>query len=280
MKLLTPPKPSEYSPSAIQKAVISGGVKHPVTVYPIALGLSSGFVGWLFGIPALYIAALSGLFVGPFWAIAKIFFFHEKTGSQYIKNLNEKQKKYEEFLRQQVNEGLKECQSIVDMEDYARQGSLQFNNMQEKLVNIHELLDLKLSKSELTFGRFLGAAEQVSLSVLDNLTSMVSILKSLGSIQVDYINERLQEFSERNDITEVDIEQEKALKSRLELREAQIRKIKNLLTKNEVAMTEMEKISAAVAQWRSGGRFADIDFESAIVRLQELAEQAQEYDLQ
>lgn len=40
----------------------------------------------------------------------------------------------------------------------------------------------------------------------------------------------------------------------------------------------MERISAAVAQWQSGHRFADKEFESAIKQLQKLALKAHEYE--
>ncbi|CAB5090331.1 hypothetical protein D3OALGA1CA_5840 [Olavius algarvensis associated proteobacterium Delta 3] len=59
---------------------------------------------------------------------------------------------------------------------------------------------------------------------------------------------------------------------------SQLRKVDSFLTHNEKAMTEMERISAAVAQWQSGHRFADKEFESAIKQLQKLALKAHEYE--
>lgn len=276
-KVVTPPKISDYLPEAIQKAVMDVGIKHPATIYPIAIGASCGFVGWLFGLPMLCLAALAGILFGPGWAVFQIFFFHEKIGNRYIRQLNKRQKEYEYHVIELLEKSLMECQAVKGVEEHAAQGVTQFRAVREKLANIQDLLELKLQKEELTFGRFLGAAEQVSLSVLDNLKSITSILKSTGSIQTDYILDRLDMLARREHRTDEDISQEQSLKERLQLQEDQIQKVNSLLTKNEEAMTEMEKISAAVAEWQTGDRFAGTDFESAITRLQELAEQAHEY---
>lgn len=277
-KHIIPPKTGDFLPKAIKKAVLDIGFKHPATIYPIAIGVSSGFVGWLFGLPFLYIIALAGILIGPVWAVAQIFFFNDKIGRRYIERLNEKQREYEQHVRKRVEIGIEECRNIKGFEDYATQGAEQCKGIKTKLENIQELLELKLRRGEITFGRFLGAAEQVNLNVLDNLKSAVSTLKSASSINMDYIQDRFDELARRKQRTEDDIKEEEALKKRLQIREEQIRKVNRLLTLNEEAMTEMENISAAVADWQTDGRFADTDFESAITRLQELAAHAHEYN--
>ncbi len=83
----------------------------------------------------------------------------------------------------ELEAGLEECKSIKGMEAYAGQGVDQLRNVQVKFDNIRDLLNMKLRAGEISLGRFLGAAEQVNLRVLDNLKSMVGLLKSAGSIQ-------------------------------------------------------------------------------------------------
>jgi len=275
---INPPAISDYLPEAIQKAVIDAGIKHPATVYPVAVGAGTGFVGWLFGFPILYAVALAGFLFGSGWAIFQIFFSYEKIGNRYIRELNLRQKEYEFYLRGMLEKELQESYQIKGLEEYAKQGIRQFGIIQENLASIQELLGLKLNQKELTFGRFLGSAEQVSLSVLDNLKDIVSLLKSAAAIKPDYIQDRLNALSKRNPRTEEDIKQQEALKERLQLRESQLQKINTLLTQNEEAMTEMGKISAAVAEWQTDRDFADIDFESAITRLHDLAKLAHEYN--
>ena len=278
--VVMPPKIDEYLPGAIQKAVFDAGMKHPAVIYSIAAGAGSGFIGWLFEMPIFYLFALIGVLSGSIWAAAQIFFFHEKIGAGYIKCLNERQKEYEQYTRNAIRKGLEECKDIKGFEDFSEQGIEQFNSIRIKLANIKELLEMKIGINEFTFSRFQAAADQVSLSVLDNLKDMVSILKSAGSIDSDYIRKCLHALAKRKDQVKDDISRKAALKKRLWLWKEQVQKVNILLAKNEEALTEMEKISAAVAKWHTDGRFADTDFESALSRLRELAMQAHEYNYQ
>ena len=220
---VAPPRTSEYLPEAIQQAVMTKGLKHPLTVYPLALGAAAGIVGYLFAAPALYLVALGGLLSGPAWAITKIFMMHEKAGNEYLRSLNQRQKAYEKSLRHQIEHDLKEGERLKGLRHYARQGSEQFRRIKAKLENVTELLRMKLSDREMTFNRFLGAAEQVNLSVLNNLRDLVSRLKSAGTIDVDYIQGRLLEIDRKQNPTPTDAEQQEALHSRLKLRQDQIR---------------------------------------------------------
>lgn len=273
-----PPRTDEYLPAAIRKAVLQIGLKHPVTVYPIALGVSSAVVGLLFNMPVLLGTALFLGLAGPLWAIAQIFFRHDRLGSRYLESLHRKQKQYERYLIQKIEFGLKACTQTEPLKPYATTGVAQLKSIQIKLANVKELLGMKLRPSELTFGRFLGAAEQVALSVLDNLNAAASLLKSAGSIEPEYINHRLAEIAAKPSPGKEDEDQRQSLQTRLDLWNDQLHQVDQLMAANESAMTEMERISAAVAQWQTGRKFADRDFESAIKQLHALAAQAHEYD--
>ncbi len=269
---MAPPKTSDYSPAAVQKAVLSLGMTHPATIYPLALGAGSGFVGWLFGLPALYIAAGLGLLTGAGWAVGQVSLLKDKVGHRYLQRLHQRQQAYETYLKQLLQRELAACADIQGAEHLAAQGAAQFSKIQDKLSNIIHLLDLKLNPTELTYGRFQGAAEQVCLSVLDNLKNMLSILKSTASIDGAYIESRLADIAAQKQLTREDERERQTLLERRELKATQLRQVRVLLASNEEALTEMEKISARVAQWQTGGKFAVTDYESAIQRLQELAE--------
>ncbi len=276
--IVNPPATRDYLPSAIRKVVLETGLKHPFTIYPIAIGVSCVFVGLLFGAPIFYLGALAGILGGFGYGASQIFLFNEKIGAKYIGKLNQLQKQYEHSLKQLLNKGLRECQNIKDIEAFAIKGEEQFHNIEEKLASIRELLEIKLKTGEMTHGRFLGATEQVSLTVLDNLKEAVSTMKSMSTIHKDDIRERLQAFSAMENISPSDQKESQVLNKRLQLWQDQSDKISGLLLRNEEAMTEMEQISASVASWNTDGRFADSDFESAITRLQELASHAHEYN--
>lgn len=274
----TPPKPNEYLPAAIQRAVVGHGLKHPLTIYPIALGVSAGVVGALFNLPAVLGAALGMGMIGPLWGVWQVFFRHDYLGSRYLDMLHRRQKQYEAFLVDQIESGLRQCSRNEELQAKATTGIAQLKSIRVKLANVQELLDMKLRPNEITYGRFLGASEQVSLSVLDNLNTVVSLLKSAASIETNYIHTRLEQIDAGKTNDKAEADQRRSLQERLNLWDSQMQKIDTLMARNEEAMTEMERISAAVAQWQTGRKFAAGDFESAINQLHELAVQAHEYN--
>lgn len=277
-KATSPPQVDEYLPAAIQKAVVQNTMKHPVTIYPIALGVSSGVVGALFNLPVLLATAVGLFLAGPAWAVIQIFFRHEALGSRYLASLHERQKQYEAYLIDKIESGLKECAATKELKSTAVTAIAQLQSIRVKLANIQELLQMKLRTNEITYGRFLGAAEQVSLGVLDNLNSVTGILTSMTSIDFTYVQARLKELSAKSSAGQEDLDQRSALQARLDLWRSQLRNVEQFIARNEDAMTEMEHISAAIAQWRTERKFADNDFESTLKQLQVLAQQAQEYN--
>lgn len=274
----TPPRTDEYLPDAIRKAVVQTGMKHPATIYPIAMGVSAGVVGFLFNLPVLLAASLGLTLVGPAWAVWQVFFRHETLGSQYLESLHRRQKQYEAYLIDKIESGLNACCRTKEMKTTAATAIVQLRSIRIKLANVQELLGMKLRTNEITYGRFLGAAEQVSLSVLDNLNTVVGILKSAASIDPHYVQIRLKELAGKPDPSREDQDQKESLQERLDLWNSQLKHVNQLMARNEEAMTEMEHISAAIAQWQPDRKFAAGDFESAIKQLHALAQQAQEYE--
>ena len=274
---VAPPGPEDYLPAAIQKAVVRSGMTHPLTLYPVAMGIGAGVVAALFQLPTLLGLAVGLGVIGPLWAVNQVFFRHEAVGGHYLKSLHDRQKRYEAHLIDRIETGLKACAGTKSLQDSAVTGIAQLKSIQVKLANVKELLEMKLRPNELTYGRFLGAAEQVCLSVLDNLDRVVSLLTSAASIDPDYVRGRMARVTGKAAAGEADADLRRSLHERLELWDSQLLKVEQLMAGNEAAMTEMERISAAVAQWRTGRAFADGDLESAIDQLHALALQAHEY---
>jgi len=273
-----PPHTSDYLPAAIQKAVVQSGLKHPVTIYSIALGISAGVVGSLFDVSMLLGTAIGLTLLGPVWAVLQIFFRHEAVGSRYLDSLHRRQKQYEIQLIDNIERGLRSCAGVDGLDRTAKTGIAQLKSIRIKLDNVKELLGMKLRPNEITYGRFMGAAEQVSLSVLDNLNTVAGILKSATSIDLAYIHGRLREIGENPQSGPEALDQRRSLEQRLDLWNQQIKKIDRLMAGNEAAMTEMETISAAIAQWPQDRKFSNSDIESAIAQLHALATQAHDYE--
>ena len=73
----------------------------------------------------------------------------------------------------------------------------------------------------------------------------------------------------------------KALQERMELLKTQKAKIQVRLSKNEQAMTKIDKVMAAIAEMNTGGadKQANMDIEDAMKELTVLAERAKDYNV-
>ncbi len=75
-----------------------------------------------------------------------------------------------------------------DFEELAfEQGAAQLRLLRDKIDNLAEVLKRRLNAGELTYGRYLAMAEQVYLSALDNLNEAAVALRSVSTIDSDYI---------------------------------------------------------------------------------------------
>ncbi len=151
----------------------------------------------------------------------------------------------------------------------------QFHDIQKKIENFREVLGKKLNSEEMTFSRYIGSAEQVYLSVLDNLEKISTILESISTIDVSYIDERLQALKKLKSPAEADGEERKTLLERQKLRDDRLQEVNELLTENEQAMTELEKATVSLVSITKSR--ASVDMETARKQLEELALRAHQY---
>ena len=251
---------------------------HWLTLYPPAIGLPLGVAGALFGMPLLYGAAIGACLLSLSTVVINLFFRGDRIAGKHIEKLSRMLKDHEKEIKKNLHESLEDCSRIKGIREYARHGHAQFRKVQDKYENVRELLEEKLSTGELTFSRFMGAAEQVYLSALDNLKQIVALLKSAGSIDMDYVNRRISQMNAGGSFSGAEQKELAALNKRLELRQKQLAQVNDLLSSNEEAMTKMEETTAAIAAMKTDGGFASTDFETAITELQELAERAQIYN--
>ncbi len=270
-----PPTPDDYLPSVIQKQVLRMGLTHPLSLYPTAVGIGSALAGVILGMPILFLVALVGL-VGPLSAVAQIMLFPDRLGKRYLASLESRREAYEKRTRQLVRKGLQQSCKAEEADRMARQGQQQFDKVAATLESIRQVLTMKLTVRELTFQRFLGAAEQAHLSVLDNLKSVVAMLRSLDSINAKQLASRIvalqHEQQPGEPLPDAKASELKALRERYDLWRSQLDQVARLLSKNEEALTAMEHISARVAGWRTDAQFAASDIESAIDDLRTLAD--------
>lgn len=262
---------ADFSKSAVNSAVIKSTFQHPSVLYPGAVGILGGAAALLLGPSTLLIGLLAGgLGIAGLALSTNFGFRREHFANSYIKQLYEKMEQERLERKRHLQLALNEVRS--------NEGLNQYKRLTEKFTAFQNLLGEKLTPGELTYGRYLGMAEQVYLAALDNLSAMVGTIKSMNVIDVKYIESRIEELSSKKDNPETKEELE-ALMERLKLKDTQHVKIQNLLSQNEKAMTKMDMTIAAIADMRTESTRATMDFEAAMSELQRLAHKAKDYSV-
>ena len=251
------------------------GLTHWLTLYPSALALPLGFAAYLFNTPALYLGLIGGLALGAGSAVVNIFFRAEALSARYLRELTKATHAQKMQMLEHLRSDLAQGGTVPGAESYAEQGLEQFERMRLRFDKLRSLLAVKFQQGELSYSRFLGAAEQVYLGSLDNLQRIVSLLESAGGIDVSYIERRLANLEGLHG--EADRKERQTLLRRQQLRAKQLEQINELLTANEEAMTALEETVASVAAMSAGTAFAKGDFDTAIAQLQQVAARARQY---
>lgn len=149
----------------------------------------------------------------------------------------------------------------------------QLRAMRDKRNNLVDVLNRRLDAGELTYARYLTTAQQVYLSALDNLHEAAISLRSISTIDREYIETRLDGL---RTLTSDDAQSERAsLEGRLALLTSQEDKLAGLLAQNESGMTAMDRTATALADAPIGRTPADA--EAAMEALEDLAQRATKY---
>lgn len=265
-----PPRTRDFSKPAVQKAVALNTLEHPAVLYPTTISVLGGFAAVLMGAnPILLAIAAGGAGAAVLsWAI-NFGLRREHFANQYVKKLHAQIENQRREREQQLQKVLAEVNSD--------EGRSQFSRVTEKFAAFEKLLARKLNPSELTYGRYLGMAEQVYLGTLDNLQHVADTLKMMSVIDLDYTQNRLALLqSAPSDIHAKEIQ---TLQERLALHAQQADKVQKMLSQNEEAMTKMDLTIAAIADLRTEGGRASLDMETAMNELQRLANKAKDYSI-
>ena len=149
----------------------------------------------------------------------------------------------------------------------------QLEAIHAKRDNLAKVLARRLDAGELTFAKYMGAAQAVYRTSVDNLHEVAVAMRSVSAIDEGYITGRLSEL--QNTETDAAQRERASLEGRLQLRHAQQTKIADLLAQNEAGMTAIDRTAAALAD-APIGRTPE-DAEAAMAALEELADRAGKY---
>ncbi|MHC4984287.1 MAG: hypothetical protein ACYTF6_14120 [Planctomycetota bacterium] len=156
-------------------------------------------------------------------------------------------------------------------------GRAQLRLLRDKLESLTQVLKRRLDSGEMTYGRYLGMAQEVYGAALDNLHEVAVALRSISTIDPGYLRKRLGEL-ERERQRSADHERElKALRDRGALLDDTNRRVAQLMAQNESALTVIDQTSAALAATRTEQGHATLDAETAMAELEQLAGRAGKY---
>ena len=162
------------------------------------------------------------------------------------------------------------------------QGSAQVHKLQEKMQGFRDVLEAKFDEGEMAYVRYLSVAEQAQMKALENLEQVVVELKAIDSIDTDYIQHRwdeLETVNKANDgLSDRQMEEAQSLEARMKLYDDHTQMAEDLLSLNEKAMTEIDKLGSKLARAKtSGGDDVEDGLQQALDRLNDLGEETEKH---
>ena len=261
-------KANPLSKQAIKQAILTNSVQHPLVLYASVTGVLALLSGSIFNLGSLPVMFAT---VAMFIAIGGWGFQYFANGDAYSKVYFEKIHRRLAHEKKQKITTLKQQLNDVD----SLKGIKQLELVENKYRNFEDILNSKLSPTEMTYSRYLSMAEQVYLAVLDNLDHLYLTLKSISAVDKTHLTESLYHLEDNNSATAE--KERKTLNKRLHLYEQQQTKTATIMLANEHALTELDQVSTQMASVQMNKGRADLDLDQAMDALHHLAERTDQY---
>lgn len=265
---------SKMTPEAVKSQVLNKTAFSPFTIYPMfgAIGLLAFWVifnaGWIFTL-------IGGLaFVGG----CCHFCFNYFARYDFHRNAY--------FVRLRAESEAEAAAKLKMISEYLskrnfEQGSRQVEKLQQKMAGFIDVLEAKFEEGEMAHARYLGVAQEVEKRALENLEQVVVELKAIDNIDPDYIEARWQELEvvhEANDgLDDRQIEESESLKTRMDIYDQHVKNAEDLLSLNEKAMTELDKLASKLATAKTSGDDVEAELARALERIDALGQEAERH---
>ncbi len=259
----------DFSRRSISKQVAAVTAQKPYVLYPLAVGLLGGLSALMLGTPLL--PALVGGGIGLVAWVLDNTLRREHHANDYVRKLHE-------ILERRTQASVSSLQADLKQVGEA-DGLSQLTRLKQKYDAFEDLLRHKLEPTELTFGRYLGMAEQLYLGSLDNLNTITHIRRGLNAIDLSHIQQRVDHIVQDGKVDDSEAQEMEALSRRRALMLQQREQITALLSQNETAMTKLDEVMASIAALNLGDRRASMDIEQAMQELEELARRSVDYEV-
>ncbi len=266
------PAKVDFSKKAISKAIMKNSIQHPLVLYPGAVGILGGAAALLLGPTVIPIAAAAAGGIVSIGALLTNFTLRkEQITNDYVQSLHEQ-------LSQSREKSLSELKSKLE-QARSKQGLDQLERLQEKFELLESILSEKLNPGEISFNRYLGIAEQVFLSVIDNLSEVTTRINSIQAIDIDFLNSKMLELDRQKNIDEHQRLEMESYSKRHRIYNEQQKTIKQLFAQNESAMTVIDETTAALSGITTRKGMSTLDLETAMQELSQLASRADAYSI-
>jgi leucyl aminopeptidase len=262
---------SRITPEAVKQEVLKLSLTSPITVIPTfaALPATAFYVVFEAGFAPLAIAAvLLTIGVGNF--MYRFFGQYQEMVSNYFDSL----RKENEQLATQKLEDISNFLTAKNFPEAAEQ----VLKLKSSMASFDRVLGRKFQSGEFAYARYHSVAEQVFLNALANLEKIVAILEAFDSIDVESIKNRLgmleKQLQTSKGFKDHLEEEKKSLIERSQIKTEDMRKVSALLTQNEKALTELERIASTLASADVNGEKVEANLTEAINTLNRLGADA------
>ncbi len=262
-------------PASMKRVVLARTLQHPLTLYPTAVGVLGAVGIGLFGpVTVAVAAAVAGLGVGLGHLVTQVLVRPDSVAAQHYRELHERLSAKRAGMITDLESRLKESASLEGCKTPTDQALKQFRMVRTRFETMQNLLGGKFEPTELTYSRYFVAGEQAFLAVLDTLDGIAARLQSACAIEPKYYEERLNATRRQKSLAPADEEELRTLKDRMSLRDSQLDSVNTLLTFNENAITEFDRVNAAIAEIKGVKSQTSVDLDSAMRELELLAQRA------
>jgi hypothetical protein len=243
----------DFSEAASSKAALSETVQHPLTIWPPAIGVAAGFGLVMLGMASMPLAlglCAVGTGIGVTNWVVRFFGGKEAFAQKYYAMLHQQ---FEELKEQKVESLGKDLKKHG-----CSQGREQVSQFETKFQTLLEVLKRILSEGEITYGRYLSAAEAVYSSGIENLDRIVTIRTSIEEIDRVDLEERISLLNKRATKSSSETRLLRTLLERARIYDDGLKEVDELLVTNEEALTTLDKTASAVRRINTSGSSDDL----------------------
>lgn len=255
---------SQLDAKRIKQKTLNTTLQRPVAVYPTSVGVLAGAYLLAFGLSPLALGLCAG---GLALGVGGWLYEFIARGDDHALRIVEQ---YRAVLAGKRAAAIERIRAELDQLQHT-DGLKQLEQLTRKFKNFEAVLGKKLNVNEITYNRYLAISEQVFLNALDNLEQLAFGLQSVSAIDMQAINARLERLSGQAEL-------QKPLLARAGLWHDQHTRAQALMVENEHAMTQLDQVTAKLAEIRTREGHAQMDMEIAMAELEDLIKKASRYE--